>query len=175
MKILLAGLPGSGKSTQTQKLAEALSHTPIQMGDTLRKIAVDGGELGERVKQIMLSGALVDDQTVAEVIQQTLKQTNMDGNFVMEGYPRSIEQVNLFDPKFDKVIYLTLPQEELLKRLTERGRSDDTPEAVKVRIEVQEQGLNKVLEYYRKNSQVIEVDATGTIDQVFERIMSHLR
>ncbi len=174
MKVLLAGLPGSGKSTQTQKLSGELGVPAIQMGDSLRKIASDGGELGEKVKEIMHKGELVDDQTVAQVIQQVISQNGSDGGFVMEGYPRSIAQVEIFDPGFDKVIYLTLPEEELIKRLTERGRSDDTPEAVKTRIAVQRQGLEKVLAHYKENSQVIEVEALGIIDEVFEKIKSHL-
>jgi adenylate kinase len=173
MKVLIAGLPGSGKSTQTQKLASELGYPPIHMGESLRKIASEGGELGEKVKEIMHKGHLVDDQTVAEVIQQVIKENGADKGFVMEGYPRSIAQIEIFDPGFDKVLYLALPEEELIKRLTERGRSDDTPDAVKTRIEVQKAGLDKVLEHYKE--QLIEVEATGTIDEVFEKIKSHLK
>lgn len=174
MKILLAGLPGSGKSTQANKIAQELNFHLIQMGDTLRKIAKAGGELGDRIKQIMHTGALVDDETVAEVVKRTMQKVGPEENLIMEGYPRSVEQIKLFNPNFDKVFYLNLSEEEMIRRISDRGRSDDTPETVKVRIEVQKQKLMELLNECKKDSEVIEIDASKSVDEVFSSIKPHL-
>ncbi|MBI2022306.1 nucleoside monophosphate kinase [Candidatus Daviesbacteria bacterium] len=176
MRILIAGLPGTGKSTQAHKISQNLGFHLIQMGESLRKIASEGSELGARIKDIMHKGELVDDETVAQVIKEAIDEADGNSNIAMEGYPRSVSQVKVFDPGFDKVFFLSLSEEEMLKRLLDRGRSDDTPEAVKVRIQVQKAGLDEVLrEYKDKGTAVIEIDASQSIDEVFESIAKNLR
>lgn len=145
------------------------------MGEELRNLAIRGGELGNRVKDIMHKGELVDDQTVAQVIQQAIKNLSNPDNFVMEGYPRSISQIKIFDPIFDKVFYLKITEDEQIKRIMGRGRSDDTPEAIKKRIEVQKQGLMDVLDYYREKNEVLELDGTKSIKEIYETIRSYIR
>lgn len=172
MRILIAGLPGSGKSTQVERLSKDLGLPTISMGGILREIAASGSELGLRVQEIMRSGELVDDKTVAELIKQKVESDDATSGFVMEGYPRTLEQVELFDPKFDRVFYLEVPEETAKKRMTGRGRHDDSDEAISVRIKVQMEDMEKILNYYE--DALHKVDGTKPIDEVYQEIKKDL-
>jgi adenylate kinase len=123
MKILVLGLPGSGKSTQVDKLAEYLDVPSLKMGAILRQIVESDSELGRQIKEVMLQGHLVKDEIVEDIIRQECKKLT-DG-FVMEGYPRTIHQIDNFDPGFDKVFYLKIDTQEAHQRMYARAREDD--------------------------------------------------
>ena len=171
MKILIVGLPGSGKTTQIDKIAETYSLTPIRMGNILREIASQGGEMGDKIKAIMASGELVDDATVAELIKAEAEKIYDD--YIMEGYPRTTEQVELFNPGFDKVFYLEVPVEVLKGRMKGRGRSDDSEGAIETRIRVQIEDLDKILEFFE--DRLVRIDGTKSIDEIFTEIEGSLK
>lgn len=171
MKILVLGLPGSGKTTQIDKLAEKYGLTPIRMGNILREIAASGGESGERIKSIMASGELVDDLTVAELAKNEVAKVGY--NFIMEGYPRTTEQVELFDPGFNKVFYLEVPIEVVKDRMKDRGRSDDSGEAIGKRIQVQMEDMEHILDYYK--NVLVRIDGTRAIEEVFKAVEDNLQ
>lgn len=171
MKILIVGLPGSGKTTQIDKIANKYGLTPIRMGNILREVASKGGELGEKVKQIMATGELVDAETVAKLIKEEALKVGDD--FLMEGYPRTTEQFELFNPGFDKVFYLEVPIEVLKERMVGRGRADDAEGAIETRIRVQQEDLEKILEFYK--DQLVKIDGTKSIDEIFALIEENLK
>jgi len=171
MKILIVGLPGSGKTTQIDKIAEMYGLTPVRMGNILREIASKGGPMGDKIKAIMASGELVDDATVAELIKTEAEKINND--YIMEGYPRTTEQVELFNPGFDKVFYLEVPIEVLKGRMKGRGRSDDSEGAIETRIRVQKEDLDKILEFFKEK--LVRIDGTNSIDQIFTEIEGSLK
>ncbi len=171
MKILIVGLPGSGKTTQIDKTAQKYSLKPIRMGNILREIASQGSEMGDKIKAIMASGELVDDATVAQLIKAEAEKVNDD--YIMEGYPRTTEQVELFNPGFDKVFYLEVPVEVLKERMKGRGRSDDLEGAIDTRIRVQKEDLDKILEFY--GPQLVKIDGTKSIDEIFAEIEGSLK
>lgn len=171
MKILIVGLPGSGKTTQIDKIAQKYGLTPIRMGNILREIAASGGEMGEKIKAIMASGELVDDATVAGLIRQEVAK--IGDNFIMEGYPRTTGQIELFNPDFDKVFYLEVPVGVLKERMKVRGRSDDSDVAIDTRIKVQRQDLEHILNYY--SSMLVRIDGTKSIDDIFRVIEENLK
>lgn len=171
MKILIVGLPGSGKTTQIDKIADQFNLTPLRMGNILREIAGTGSEMGNKIKAIMASGELVDDATVAELIKTEAEKINDD--YIMEGYPRTTEQVDLFNPGFDKVFYLEVPIEVLKDRMKGRGRSDDSEGAMETRIRVQKEDLDKILETYQKK--LIRIDGTKSIDEIYSEIEGNLK
>lgn len=166
MKILIVGLPGSGKTTQIDKTAEEYGLKPLRMGNILREIARSGSEMGQKIKAIMASGELVDDATVAELIKSEAQK--LGDNYIMEGYPRTTEQIELFDPGFDKVFYLEVPIEVLKSRMQGRGRADDSVGAMETRIRVQQEDLDKILDHYK--DELIKIDGTKSIDEIFDLI-----
>ena len=171
MKILIVGLPGSGKTTQIDKTAQKYGLQPIRMGNILREIASTGSEMGDKIKAIMASGELVDDATVSELIKAEAEKINDD--YIMEGYPRTTEQVELFNPGFDKVFYLEVPIEVLKERMKGRGRSDDSEGAIDTRIRVQKEDLDKILEFY--GEKLVKIDGTKSIDEIFSEIEGSLK
>ncbi|MBI2593592.1 nucleoside monophosphate kinase [Candidatus Daviesbacteria bacterium] len=171
MKILIVGLPGSGKTTQIDKIAQEYGLIPVRMGNILRDLASKGGKMGERVKSIMASGELVDDETVAELIK--VEAAKIGDNFIMEGYPRTMEQVKLFDPGFDKVFYLGVPIEVVKDRMKGRGRSDDSGAAIEKRVQVQMEDMEDILSFYK--NVLVKIDGTGTIEEVFKSIEDNLQ
>lgn len=170
MKILIVGLPGSGKTTQIDKTAEKYNLKPLRMGNILREIATTGSEMGNKIKAIMASGELVDDSTVASLIKSEAEKINDD--YIMEGYPRTTEQVEMFNPGFDKVFYLEVPIEVLKDRMKGRGRADDSEGAIETRIRVQQEDLDKILDFY--NAQLVRIDGTKSIDEIFAEIERNL-
>lgn len=171
MKILMVGLPGSGKSTQVDRLAEELHIPVISMGNLLREIASSGSEIGEKIKEIMSTGELVDDETVAEIIKDKIAKVGQSG-FIMEGYPRTLKQVHLLDPKFDRVFQLVINPEIAKVRLKRRGRSDDSDDAITTRLRVQMEDMEKILNYYR--DELVKINGTKTIDEVARQIEENL-
>ncbi len=171
MKILVLGLPGSGKTTQIEKISKQYGLTPIRMGNILRDIASQGSELGKRLQEIMQSGELVDDETVASLIKtEALK---LGDNFIMEGYPRTVKQVRLFDPGFDKVFYLEVPVNMLKERMKGRGRLDDSESAIDTRIRVQMEDLEEILDYYA--NVLVRLDGTKSIEEIFRVIEENIK
>jgi|CXWK01.1.fsa_nt_gi adenylate kinase len=170
MKILIVGLPGSGKTTQIDKTAEKYNLKPLRMGNILREIAATGSEMGNKIKAIMASGELVDDSTVASLIKSEAEKINDD--YIMEGYPRTTEQVDMFNPGFDKVFYLEVPITVLKDRMKGRGRADDSEGAIETRIRVQQEDLEKILDFY--SPQLVRIDGTKSIDEIFAEIERNL-
>lgn len=171
MKILVLGLPGSGKSTQVDKLADYLHVPTLKMGAILREIAQGDSELSQKMREEMLQGHLVGDEIVEEIIRGKVEKMS-DQGFVMEGYPRTIHQIDNFDPGFEKVFYLKLDTQVAHERMYSRAREDDKKQAIENRFNEQMKDLDKILEHYAPILTV--VDATAGIDQIFEELVSNL-
>lgn len=174
MKILLIGPQGSGKSTQAQLLGENLGLPIISVGDIFRQIAVSDTDEARRIKQILDSGQLVDDQTTAELIKKRVNEEDMKDGFIMDGYPRTMEQASIFDPSFDKVIYLEIPREEVVERLMKRGRADDTALLINQRLDLYYQQTQPLLDYYKQKGLLMTLDGKGSIEEIQDKIKSSL-
>lgn len=166
MKILFIGAQGSGKSTQAKLLAEALGLPYISTGNIFRQTA----SADEVIRSILDKGELVDNWTTNQVVKKRLEQEDCQNGFILDGYPRNIEQIKLFDPKFDKAFYLNVPEEQVIERLLKRGREDDTPEGIKTRLDLYYQQTQPLLDYYQKLGKLIEVDGLGSVDEIQQRI-----
>ena len=162
MKILFIGPQGSGKSTQASLLAEYLNLPKISTGDIFRKLS--------KVKEILAAGKLVDDETTAEIVKKRLQESDCQNGFILDGYPRNITQKELFDPQFEKVIYLKVPDEELMKRLLARGREDDTPESIRTRLNLYYVQTQPLLNYYKNQAILKEVDGIGAVEKIQDEI-----
>lgn len=174
MKILLIGPQGSGKSTQAALLSEYLGLSKITLGDVFRQLSAEDNPEGIRIRQILSEGKLVDDQTAAEVMKKRLNQEEYKKGFVIDGYPRTVEQMQLFDPGFDKVIYLDVPEEEVIKRLLARGRADDTAELIKTRLDLYYKQTQALLDHYRSQDNLIKIAGRGQVEKIQNEIRKYL-
>lgn len=170
MKILLIGPQGSGKSTQAKLLSEYLVVPVISTGDIFRILSLKDTKQGKVVKKILDEGNLVDDQTTSKIVGERVKEQDCEHGFIMDGYPRTIDQIRLFDPQFDLVIFLNLSDEEATHRLLARGRTDDTKELINQRLKLYHQNTDPIAGYFRKRGQLIEIDGRDTIDNTFSNI-----
>lgn len=165
-RILVTGPQGSGKTTQAKLLAEFLGVQFIGTGDLVRDRAKVDDDVGQNIKEALAKGQLADNKTVSDLIRE-----KVDGSgFVMDGYPRDEEQLELFDPEYNKVFYLNISDEEVMDRLLKRGRADDTLDLIKERLRVYHLETEPLLKRY-KDQEILEIiDGSATIEEIQGRM-----
>lgn len=173
-KISIMGPQGSGKTTQAKLLADNLAVPLIDVGAHLRNIAQQKSDSGEAVRKSLLSGELVDNQVVADLVRELTGSEKCQNGFVMDGYPRSLNQLKMFDPGFDRVFYLDVPDEVVEIRLLKRGRSDDTPDLIKKRLERYHQLTEEVLTFFQDQGLLQKIDGTQTEKEIHRQIKNSL-
>lgn len=183
MKLILFGPPGAGKGTQAKKISSHYNIPHLSTGNIFRYNIKNQTELGKKVKSILDAGELVPDETVVDLVVDELQNDKYNNGYILDGFPRTIPQAEALDDFLDSQddgidLFLTLsvPQEELINRILSRedGRSDDTPEKIKTRLEVYFNETEPVLNYYKKQGIVKEINGMGSIDEIFERIKNEL-
>jgi adenylate kinase len=185
VRILLLGPQGSGKGTQAQRISSTYGVPHIATGDMLRAAMAAGTELGSRIKPIYDAGELVPDDLMIELIRERLSQPDAEQGFVLDGFPRTLEQADALDDMLleigsplDVVFDLQIDEPttvvRLLGRAHEEGRSDDTPEAIAKRLELFRDATTPVIEHYRAQGKVVGVHAAGTVNHVFNEIQEAL-
>src|SRR5258708_6154345 len=175
MRILLTGPQGSGKTTQAHILAEKLGLCVVRMGDILRERALVDDEMGRHLKARMDKGLLADNTLVANLLQEELSHPKCASGFVLDGFPRSSEQLETFDPKPEVVFYLILSDGEMEDRLLGRQRADDIPEAIQNRLKWFHEETEKVIEHYEREGKVVRIDASQPLEKVSEDILARLK
>lgn len=204
-KILVSGPQGSGKGTQAERLAETLGIPALSAGQLLRDEVAAGTDVGLQIKSILDQGVLVPEALSGEVIKRRLTRPDLANGYILDGYPRSLGQLEYFT--FDQpthMIVLNIPREESMRRITHRltcnkcgavaslldghtegdicacggvlkHRSDDTVEAMERRLAIYEKETRPVIEHFAKKGIVHELDGTGSIPEVFERILNVIK
>lgn len=172
MRLLFIGVQGSGKSTQAEIFAQMLGVPHIQSGQLVRNEAKRNTELGQRARNLIEQGHLAPDDLVADLVRARLSNKDTSKGFVLDGYPRHIKQAQNFMPDLDMVINLVLNRKEAIKRLVLRKRADDTPEAIKTRIDTFESRTKPLISDLRKRFKVVNIDASPSIPEVTELISS---
>lgn len=170
LKILFVGPQGAGKSTQARLLSEMLGVPSISTGDIFRNLREEDSKEGKRIREIYDRGNLIDDETTSEIVKARLQKEDCENGFIMDGYPRTLKQIEYYDPGFDKVIYLKLDDSAATRRLLGRGRADDTPESIAQRLKVYHGLTDPILEYYRNKGNLCEIDATGTVNEIASQL-----
>lgn len=170
--ILLSGPQGCGKTTQANLVAMRYNFCLIKAGDLLRQYAAQPGN--EALLATLNSGDFVDDQMLADLIKARLAEPLCHDGIVTDGYPRRMSQLEVFDPQFDYVFEIKISDAEAVKRLTARGRSDDTPEVILKRLANYHAETEPVLDYYAKQGKLVEINGEQSIEDVYQAIISHL-
>ena len=184
-RFLLIGPPGAGKGTQAALLANAYSIPAISTGDIFRANVKNETELGLIVKSIMDRGEYVPDSLTNELIRDRLSHADAEAGFLLDGYPRTNDQVNELDDILssqhrilDAVILLVADTDELvrrlLKRAQEQGRADDTEDVIRHRQNVYLEQTQPLIEIYSARDLVVEIDGLGQVGEVTERILNAL-
>jgi len=184
-RLLIVGPQGSGKGTQGVLIAEAFGIPAISTGDVFRAAVAAGSELGDKVRQIIAAGDLVPDELTSEVVRDRLSQPDARGGFLLDGYPRNLGQVRDLDAylesrdeELDAVIELNVPRDESVARLSlrakQQGRTDDTEEVIANRLAIYERETAPILDVYRERGIVDEIDGTGSLDEITERVLAAL-
>ena len=185
VRLLIIGPPGAGKGTQAAKLAQIYGIPAISTGDIFRANIKEGTELGKKVQAIVESGSYVSDSLTNELVRDRLSQPDVAAGFLLDGYPRTPEQVDELDrilgggdAGLDAVIQLVADVDEVVDRLRKRalteGRADDTEEVLRHRQEVYAEQTAPLIDVYGDRGLVVAVDALGAVDEVTERIVSAL-
>jgi adenylate kinase len=180
-RLLIVGPPGAGKGTQAARIAEHLDIPTISTGDIFRANIANGTELGTQVKAIVDAGDYVPDTLTNALVTDRLNKADAAGGFLLDGYPRTPDQVRYLDEllgshghSLDAVLRLVADQDEIVRRLRKRaleqGRADDSEEAIRHRQEVYLRETEPLVAMYRKQGLLIEVDGLGTPDEVTARI-----
>lgn len=175
LNVVLFGPPGAGKGTQADRFAERHQIPKISTGDMLRKAIADRTEFGRLVQGTLQRGALVSDDLMIKLVRERLVQPDTANGFVLDGFPRTIEQAAALDALVAargqvRVIALVVHADEVVRRLSRRGREDDDERVIRERLAVYSRETEPVLEYYRRRAVVTVLDGNRPPDEVADAI-----
>ena len=185
LRALLLAPPGAGKGTQGERLAEIYGVPHLATGDLLRQHVAEGTALGAEAKAYMDRGELVPDKIVTSLILNQLTGSRPLRGFILDGFPRSLKQAEESyewgqgrSLTLQRVISLAVDDDELVRRLLERGRrsgrSDDNEATIRKRLRVYAETTAPLLDFYRQRGILAEIDGTGPVDEVTDRIRAAL-
>ena len=210
-RLIVLGAPGVGKGTQAKRLEKEFGWKHISTGDMLRSAVREGTSLGKRVKEIMEQGELVPDALMIELISERLVREDCKSGFILDGFPRTVVQAQQLDgllrkqdAELDGVLSIHVPNEEIVRRLTQRRvcdvcgsiltlreavdeshrcpscggqlirRKDDHPETIRHRLTVYEKQSHPLIKYYEGRKILKQVEGTGSEEEIYLRILDVL-
>jgi adenylate kinase len=185
MRLLIMGPPGAGKGTQASRIAAHYAIPAISTGDIFRAMKTADTPLAQQVRDIMAAGGYVSDDITNAIVAERLEQVDCHAGFLLDGYPRTLSQVETLDAflagrqeQLDAVISLLADEDEVVERLLKRaqtdGRADDNEETVRVRQRVYAEQTAPLLDLFRARQLLIEVDGLGPVPEVSERLFAAL-
>ncbi|MBQ5353879.1 MAG: adenylate kinase [Alistipes sp.] len=186
LNVVLFGAPGCGKGTQSELLEKRFGLSHVSTGEIIRSHIKSQTELGLQMQEYISRGELAPDSVVIGMIEDYLAANKGIKGTIFDGFPRTTAQAEAFDKlleqhndSVDIMIYMDVPEEELVKRILlrgkESGRADDASEdVIRNRIAVYNQQTAVVADYYRTQGKYVAVPSLGTIDEVFERIAAEI-
>ena len=181
LNIVLFGPPGAGKGTQSQFLREKYNLNYISTGQILREEIAAGSDLGRQVDELIGGGNLVSDEIVAKIIEKRLSENLDSAGFLFDGFPRTVRQAEILEEMMERfgmsltgVLSLEVPEEMLIERMLERGktsgRADDNLESIKHRFEEYYEKTHPVTDFYLEKGCLHPVNGVGEIPEIFEHL-----
>jgi adenylate kinase len=179
LNIALLGPPGAGKGTQGEKIVEKYYLTPVIPGQLMREMIQRGQELGKILKRYLDEGQLAPHDIVMQLVKDQMLLHADTSGFLFDGFPRAIPQADAltallpqYGYQLDAVLFLQVPDEEVKQRIKARAKTEERSDDAKVstRLEIYRQDTLPVVEYYKKQHKLFEIDGTGSEQAVFERI-----
>ncbi len=178
---ILFGPPGSGKGTQSVKIAEKYSLAHISTGDIFRKNICEKTELGLKVQGLIEKGELVPDELLIEILEDAIDSFNGKSGYVFDGFPRTTQQAKDLDVIMNKrsdsvsmVLALDVNDDEIITRLLKRaevqGRKDDTRDVIENRINVYNSQTQPLIDFYTEKKKLVSVNGIGSIDEIFNEV-----
>src|SRR5210317_2648854 len=162
-KIIMIGGPGAGKSTYSEIITKKLNIPHIYTGDMMRKLSKQDTPDGRKVKELLAKGEFAPIDIVMRAVKERVTQSDAQNGYVFDGFPRNVEQAKKMKDEnieYDYVVNLVVSEEEVIKRLTARGREDDKPEIIKKRLQVYEKETRPLLDYFK--NEIINIKAEGS-------------
>jgi adenylate kinase len=185
MHLLIMGPPGAGKGTQAGRIGAHFGVPAISTGDMFRAMRGLDTPLAKQVQEIMASGAYVPDEVTNRVVAERLLADDCAKGFLLDGYPRTLQQVEYLDATLDEggrqldaVISLQADSDEVVRRLLKRGetsgRDDDNEATIRARQDTYTAETAPLLDVYRERGLLVEVDGLGAVDEVSQRLFAAL-
>ena len=180
LRMVILGRQGSGKGTQSERLVQAFGCVHLSTGDVLRAAVAAGTELGRQAKAVMDSGGLVGDDIMNGIVRDRLSCADIEaGGVLLDGYPRTSDQADALEAileglarRLDVAVNIDVPIDVVTARMLDRGRSDDTLEAIQRRLELYEQQTAPLLDWFDARGLLATIDGVGTPDEVFDRVVA---
>ncbi|MEM9815793.1 MAG: adenylate kinase [Cyanobacteria bacterium P01_D01_bin.6] len=176
-RLIFLGAPGAGKGTQAKHLSQACQISHISTGDIFRAAVAMQTELGKKAQAYLNSGELVPDELVLSLVEERLMADDIAGGWILDGFPRNVDQATFLDELLQKlhrpvdcVVNLEVPDEVIISRLIQRGldegRSDDTEETIRHRLNVYQTQTEPLIDFYRCRQKLVSIDGNQPIDKV---------
>lgn len=171
MKLVLLGPPGAGKGTQASLLSDSLKIPHISTGDLFRANISKGTELGKQAQEYMDAGKLVPTSVTANMVRDRLAQSDAADGFLLDGFPRTIEQAELLEEmlkeqgqSLDAVINYVVSEDVVVERMLARGRNDDNEDTIRTRLQVYRDETAPLIEHY--GDLLLNIDAEGSVEDI---------
>ena len=178
MRLLIFGPPGAGKGTQAQFISKYYNIPHISTGDLFRENISNNTPLGIEARRFSESGELVPDEVTNAMVRERLLQPDVADGFLLDGYPRTPSQAAALEEMLPEgthiraVLNMIVPEEELLKRLSTRGRQDDELETIRRRLRIYHDTTEPLAEYYRGKGILVDIYGVGGIEDITNQIIT---
>ena len=177
MRVIMLGGPGSGKSTYSKFITKHFQIPHVYTGDMMRSLAQQDTDIGKKVKSALDKGDYVDTKIVLDTLVARLQRKDTKRGYVLDGFPRSMQQVREMERRnigYDHVVFLDVAEDEVVRRLTSRGRADDKPDIIKNRIAVYKRETMPVIKHFENKMLNIRVEGGEQIEDVAANIIDRL-